>query len=223
MPGTPTTLADLGDSLPYRRRADGSLQYDGHRPGRGWRAHGYFPCTLILVEDGQAIERRVYKRRWLDPRTGRTTHSRPPDQLGRLRFCALIAFAELHGWLDGDAGVLTRRPIATLTPSPRTLQRWLRRLLPHAEAIQTALRRAVIERAEPRPIEHLFPTGLSPPKGGGRRWRNPEQLITLHRGLTIAAAGSRALMTPLAALLAEARERYEDTRQPARDEPTATA
>lgn len=223
MSGTPT-LADLGEGLltDCRRRADGSLQYDGERPDERWWAHGDLTRHLIVVIDGTAQQVVLHKARWLDPATGRTVHSRPPGELGAIRFCALIVFAELYDWLDGPAGVVTRDPICTpITPSPRTLQRWLRRALPHAPAIQSALRRAVIERAEPKPIEHLFPTGLPPPQKSGRRWANPDQVTILHRGFALAAAGSRALDTPLAALLGEAHQWLEDTRQPACNEPTA--
>lgn len=223
MSGTPT-LADLGKSLlaDCRRRADGSLQYDGKRPGAEWWAHGYLTRRLVVLIDGAPREVTLHKARWLDPTTGRTMHSRPPGELGARRFCALIVFAELYDWLDGTDGVVTRDPVcAPIAPSPRTLQRWLRAALRHALAIQGALRRAVIERAEPQPIEQVFPTGLPPPQRSGRRWANPDLVTSLYRGLALAAAGSRALTTPLAALLAEAHQRFEDTRQPAQNEPTA--
>ena len=78
----------------------------------------------------------------------------------------------------------------------------------------------MIERAEPVPIERLFPTGLPPPQRSGRRWANPDLVDCLYRGFAPAAAGPRALTTPLAVLLAEARQRFEDTRQPAKNKPT---
>ena len=33
----------------YVRRASGDLQYDGERPGEGWRAHGYFWRWLYVL------------------------------------------------------------------------------------------------------------------------------------------------------------------------------
>ena len=137
MSGTPT-LADLGDCLlaDCRRRADGSLQFDGERPGEAWWAHGYLTRRLVVIIAGVPRQVVLYKARWLDPSTGRTMHSRPPGELGARRFCALIVFAELYDWLDDPTGVVTRDPIcASIAPSPRTLQRLLRRALPNAPAI----------------------------------------------------------------------------------------
>ena len=93
-------------------------------------------------------------------------------------------------------------------PSSRTVQRWLRRASHKALEIQQTIRNALIERCEPRPVEHIFPRGLSPPESlTRRRWRDPEPVATLHRALTILFAGAIKLELPTAVLLAEARGR----------------
>jgi len=88
----------------------------------------------------------------------------------------------------------------------RTVQRWLRQLGVQALEIQQAIRSALIERCEPRPVEHLFPGGLSPPESLARRpWREPDSVATLHRALTMLFVGVIELDLPTAVLLAEAR------------------
>ena len=77
--------------------------------------------------------------------------------------------------------------------SPRTAQRYLARLLPGALRFQQVIRKAVIERCEPRPLEQLFPSGLSPLESLLRRhWRAPNSVSRLWQGLKVlvgAAAG----------------------------------
>src|SRR5690606_32437631 len=87
----------------------------------------------------------------------RTRHSRPPDDLASVWFCSLVVATALWGWLVADEGLHRHRVLVDAlaeaeAPSARTVQRWLRRALAHADETATALRRAVIERSEPRPI-----------------------------------------------------------------------
>ncbi len=195
----------------YRSRASGELQYDGVRPDQGWHAHGYFRVVLWMVVDGAPRRLGVWKRRWLEVATGRTVHSRPPDNLPRVSSCTLIVVLTLWSWLDGDAGVEGYRhalPGLEQHGSRRSVQRWLRRALPQSLKIQQAIRRAVIERCEPRPVEHLFPSGLSPPEGlVQRRWRTPSEVYPLWRGLALLMLAATTLDLPIPVLLAEARGR----------------
>ncbi len=198
-------------TMVYSRRSNGDLQFDGVRPEGGWHAHGYFAVLLWMVEQGQPRRMRVWKRRWLLVAEGRTVHSRPPDQLPYIRSCTLVIVLLLWSWLDSDRGVQTHRQVIPALEglvSPRTAQRWLRRGLPHAMTIQQRIREAVIERSEPRPVEHLFPCGLSPPEGlRRRRWRDPAEVWKLWRGLALLMIATTGLNTPVAVLLAEARGR----------------
>ena len=66
----------------YRERADGSLQYNGVRPGPEWHAHGYMRRSLVAKPDGGQVV--VWKPRWRSTVEGAsplTVHSRPPDDL----------------------------------------------------------------------------------------------------------------------------------------------
>ncbi len=89
---------------PYVRRPGGSLRYDGERPGPTWHAHGWFFRTIRLVQGGRFVRKVVWKRRWKDPATGRTRHSRPPDEVGPVRWCVLGVLLTLWAVLaqDGD-------------------------------------------------------------------------------------------------------------------------
>jgi hypothetical protein len=197
----------------YRRRPDGDLQYDGERPGSGWHAHGYFPRWLWLLLDGAAERVRVWKRRWLLAGTTRTCHSRPPDDPPRMRSCTLVVALVLWSWLAGEAGLHGCTPVLPdlgERPCSRTAQRWLARARPNALQIQQAVRSAVIERSEPRPVERLFPRGLPPPPGLlRRRWQDPPLVASLWRALALALHGASALLLPVTLLLAEARGRWE--------------
>ena len=205
-------------SLVYGRRPGGDLEYRGHRPGPDWHAHGYFSRRLWMLYRGRLVRRRMWKARWLDPKAGRTCHSRPPDDVASLSCCTLIVVLCLWSWMDGEEGV--HRCQALLEdfedrPAPRTVQRWMSRAQPFAMRIQQAIRLAVIERSEPRPMERMFPGGLSPPERLVRRpWRDPLRVVQLWRGLALLLGGALGLQTPVAVLLAEARGRCGDQPEP---------
>ena len=202
------SLAMIGGG--YRVRADGELVYAGHRPGTDWHAHGWFGRWLWILVDGALERRRLHKRRWQHVATGKTCHSRPADELGAMWFSAVIVALKLWPWIHGDAGLHNVTEVSHALDDhgcSRSRQRWLRRTLPFALKIQHRIRRAVIERCEPRPIEKLFPRGLSPPERDQRRWREPRSVATLNRALTMLFVGAIELGIPTSALLAEARRR----------------
>jgi hypothetical protein len=198
----------------YSRRPGGDLVYDGVRPGLGWRAHGYFARWLWMLVMGQVVRRRLWKKRWFDPRTGRTVHSRPPDDAAQVWSCTLIVVLKLWAVLDGGSLLVGHEVVAELQthPSVRTVQRWLRRGVERARTVLHYIRLAVIERSEPRPVEHLFPSGLAPPESVlRRRWRRPLEIRVLWKALAWLFGGAIALATPAALLLAEARGRMSAT------------
>ncbi|NOZ95492.1 MAG: hypothetical protein GXP47_12265 [Acidobacteria bacterium] len=195
----------------YRRRVGGELQFDGERPGPDWHAHGYFSCQVWMLQDGQPTHRRVWKRRWLRKGTTQTCHSRPPDVLPGVRFCTLVVTLQLWTWIDADVGLHKVEGLQGCG-SRRSMQRWLRRLLPHAMEIQQAVRLAVINRSEPRPLERIFPVGLDPPQRVRRkRWRNGWMVASLWTALAMLFGSSYNLQLPVAILLAEARGRCDRT------------
>lgn len=204
----------------YRRRDNGDLQYDGERPGPGpstsgtvgnhrWHAHGYFSRGLRVLDGTRVVQVVVWKRRWLDVKTGGTVHSRPPDDPLLVSCSTLCVALVLFGWLDGERGVHSHHAIfpgIEQSVSARTVQRYLARCLPEALTIQQRIRRAVLERCEPRPLEQLFPSGLSPPQGLlRRRWRSPNSVCALWRGIMILLGGATELGIHASMLLAEAR------------------
>jgi len=188
---------------------EGTLVYAGQRPGDGWHAHGWLGRWLWVLVDGTLERRRLHKRRWLQVETGKTCHSRPADELGALWFSSLVVALKLWPWLGGDAGLHTADEIHPALDDQgcrRSVQRWLCRAQPHALDVQHQIRKALIERCEPRPIEKLFPKGLSPPVRQ-RRWREPQSVAIFTRALTMLFAGAIKLDIPTSALLAEARRR----------------
>lgn len=198
----------------YLRGPDGDLSYEGIRPGSSWHGHGRFARRRWMLDRGRLVRRRLWKARWRDPATGKTCHSRPPDEAGAVWSCTLIIALKLWAWLDGG-GLLTSRDVVEDLeghPSTRTVQRWLARSLDHSLEILHFIRMAVIERCEPRPVEHLFPSGLSPPAGlCRRRWRRPMETGHLWRACAWLFGGAIALALPASVLLAEARGRKSAT------------
>jgi len=197
----------------YRWRGS-ALEYVGERPGSGWHVHGWCDRWLRVLVEGRVHRVRLYKSRWRQGRRGPTCHSRPPDERAFIGLSMLLVVLKLYCWLDGPWGVHTRRP-ATETPvyevSPRTMLRWLRRALPRAMAIQQAIREAVIERCEPRPVEQLFPSGLPPPGGLVRRcWTDAAATFALWRGFGLLFGAAIELDLNPSLLLAEARGRMSD-------------
>jgi hypothetical protein len=189
----------------------GVWSWEGERPGPGWHAHGWTSARLtIAIGGGESRTITLLKRRWLNPdphASPRTVHDRPPDDLGT-RYDAVIVAAVLWCWLQGERGVHTFELPFHQGPSARTVLRWHRKARPNALGTQHAIRERLIERHEPRPIEQLFPGGVSPPGCTRRRgWRDLGRTSTLCRGLTLLFRGagrlSRSIPTP--ALLAEAR------------------
>ena len=200
----------------YTRRGNGDVLFLGTRPGPGWQGHGYFSRRLWVLEDGELKRVRLWKHRWKDVlgESG-TCHSRPPDEMGRLSVCVLVYVLAIFGWLSAPCGLQSHEPIVPdlkRLPSPRTLQRWLQRALLTALETQQACRLAAIERCEPRPVESLFPRGLSPPEWRRRRWRDPPLVASLWRGYALVLGAAVDLRLPAALLLAEARGREADVR-----------
>ena len=221
---TPEELAELisggllVDAGIHRRRADGSLQYDGERPGPEWHAHGYMQRLLVAELDGRRVV--LWKRRWrstVDGASPLTVHSRPPDDLASVWSCATVVLLKLWAWLDGHGGscrYVEPEPIERLGGSRRTVQRWMRRALPKTTHTLQAIRRAVMERSEPRPMEQLFPRGVPPPERLRRRqWRAPAPVSTLWQACAMLLGGADALDVNPPLLLAEARWRQDDPKQ----------
>jgi hypothetical protein len=198
----------------YRQRSDGDLQYDGSRPEAQMHSHGYF-ARWLWVLDGQPtklVRKRVWKRRWLDPALRATCHSRPPDDAASVWSCTLIIVLRLWSWLDSGRGLRNGSEIVPelqTHPSERTVERWLARAARRSSDLLQTIRHTVIERSEPRPVEHLFPAGLSPPEKLSRRpWRHgAEEIWAVWTALAWLWGGATELAVPPALLLAEARGR----------------
>lgn len=193
----------------YERGVGGQLVYRGKRPGPEWIGHGTFPRRTWTLIAGEMRRVVVFKQRWRRRGSNATQHSRPPDDLGSVAFCSLIVVAALWGWLASEQGAHAHEPaLPSLAerPSRRTLQRWLGRAQRHADDTALALRRAVIERSEPRPMESHIGGGLSPP-ADRRRWADPSAISKLHSGLSLLLQAAVAFAVPVSVLLAEARGR----------------
>ncbi len=192
----------------YALEPGGRRVYRGVRPGPDWIGHGTFRRTLFTLCGGGLVRITAFKQRWRRRGTNETRHSRPPDDIASVWFCSLIVATSLHAWLSADRGLhRVEPPLEALrqAPSTRTVQRWLGRALPHADETATALRRAVIERREPRPMESHVGGGLSPPPQ--RRWGDPNAVSPLRSALSLLYEGAVALDVHVSLLLAEARGR----------------
>lgn len=137
---------------PYRK---GEYVYFGTRPGPDWYGHGYFPKRLTMLVAGWAEQICIWKHRWIDTKTGATTHSRPPDDPELVRYCTLIVFLRVWGWVSSGAGFHNREEmfegLETGCGSDRTVQRWTSRAMSNGMEIQQAIRLSIIEERERAP------------------------------------------------------------------------
>lgn len=199
----------------YTSGPDGQFQFEGPRPGPGWHRHDWRPRRLTFVRDGGLAEAVVARRRWLLFGTTETRVDRTPDEVGAARTVTLLMLLKIAAWLLSGVGLHTHDDPVDPTEragSPRTMQRWLHRLLPDAVHLQGALRTAVIERSEPHPIEQLFPGGVSPPEAiRCRRWKDPVATYRLATALAFLVHGAVALSTSVTVLLAEAQKGLDGT------------
>jgi hypothetical protein len=203
----------------YTPLGNGEYAFAGIRPGSDWHGHGYFPKTLTMLVDGAPVAVLLLKHRWKNTITGRTVHSRPPDDPVLLRFCTLIVFLRVWAWVSSPVGFHRRRELCEELESgcgsDRTVQRWTARALEEAMEIQQAIRLSIIEESEPRPVESLFDGGLSPPHVVTRkRWKTPTGLGILYRGYAMLLVTAKKLATHASYLLAGARRRWPSTKTP---------
>lgn len=197
----------------YTPLDDGSYVFMGSRPGADWHGHGYFPKRLTMLAEGEPVAILLYKHRWIHRITGQTVHSRPPDDPVFVRCCTLIVFLRVWAVISAEQGFHHRTEVfeslESKCGSDRTVQRWTARAMANAMEIQQAIRLAIIEEVEPRPVESLFVGGLSPPHVVIRkRWKSPTRLTVLYRGYAMLWVGSRKLATHASNLLAGARRRW---------------
>lgn len=171
-------------------------------------AHGFLERLFITVRLGQVVRIRLKKQRWRCCRCGSTSHSRPPDELPRVKACTLCVVVFLHavlvfaglGWsmgLPAQCGDLI---------SPRTVVRWRQRALALAAATEEAIRKAVEKRAGLELEKSHLGRGLSPPEWLLRRpWHEPGKVSGLWRGLQFLVTAHQTLSVRCADILAQAR------------------
>jgi len=188
-----------------------AVRFEGPRPGPGWHRNDWRPRKLLVLRPTGPERLLVYRRRWRLAGTTRTHQDRCPDEVGALHVVAVVLCLKLWSWLSGTRGLHHYDEVVPALRKygcERTVQRWLARMLPHALAFEHAVIEAVIERSEPRPVEQLFPGGLSPPDTLLRRqWLDPARTSTLWQGLAWLLGGAIKLGMSTTALLAEVRRR----------------
>ena len=203
----------------YAPLGNGEYVFVGERPGAAWYGHGYFSKTLTVLVNGRPARVRLHKHRWIDTVSGRTVHSRPPDDPVLIRFCTLIVVLRVWAFVSLSVGFHHRwevlEGLESDCGSDRTVQRWTARALAEGMEIQQAIRLSIIEEAEPRPMESLFEGGLSPPNAvTHKRWMSPTNLESLWRGFAMLLVASRKLAKHASYLLAGARRRWPTTKVP---------
>ena len=185
----------------------------GDRPseldGGRWHGHGYTDSRPWTLREGRFVRIRVRKHRWKQLTTGRTVTSQPPDALPGRHVDVLVVAACLLRMLTAAVGLHSRAPDAPGVRSPRQLQRDLAAACELALPIQQAVRRALMNRCVPRPVETLWEGGLDPPRELARRCHHPNAPL-IWTALEIMRTGAEQLGTPLSSLLAEARRRWTD-------------
>lgn len=222
----PLVLAPFGDGQAFQAPGyvwlrDDDVIYFGARPSECWscgwtgteetlavHAHGFLVRFFITVRLGQFVRIRLTKRRWRCARCGKTSHSRPPDELPRVRACTLCIVVVLYAVLM-SAGLRWSCELPAQCAgriSVRTVVRWRQQASARAAQTEEAIRKAVEERAGLEPKELHFGSGLSPPDGLLRRpWHDPAQISGLWRGVQLLLTAHQTLSVSCAQILAQAR------------------
>jgi hypothetical protein len=191
----------------------GKCFFQGTRPGPDWYGHGYFPRWLTMLVSGKPLTVCVFKHRWIHKVTGKTCHSRPPDDPVLVRFCTLIVVLRIYAAVSSKSGFCNRpeafEGLETGCGSDRTVQRWTSRAVENGMEILQAIRLSIIEESEPRPMERLFDGGLSPPDAVmRRRWKSPLLLRQMYLGYEMLLVTARTFLRHASILLAGARWRW---------------
>ena len=166
-----------------------------------------------MLMSGKPVTICVFKHRWKHKVTGKTCHSRPPDDPALVRFCTLIVMLRVYAVVSSELGFCNRAEayegLETDCGSDRTVQRWTARAMANGMEIQQAIRLMLIEESEPRPMERLFDGGLSPPGAVmRRRWKSPLRLQQLLTGYEMLLVTARRFLKHASILLAGARRRW---------------
>ena len=196
----------------YGTAVGGRYFYRGERPGSGWHGHGYFPKRLVMLVDGMPVLVSLLKHRWKNTVTNKTVHSRPPDDPVLVRYCTLIVFCRVWAFVSSPRGFHHRSEVfeslESQCGSDRTVQRWTSLMMKNAMSFHQAIRLAIIEESEPRPVESLFDGGLSPPHViAQKRWKLPSNMSILYQGCAMLLFTTRELACHASHLLAGARRR----------------
>lgn len=197
----------------YALRPDGTLEYEGPRPGPGWHRHDWQRRALRIVTAQGVFTQQVVRRRWRLGKTPATQLDHVPDELGGIQSSLPFVLLKLWAWLRSGVGVHVYEEAMDALEGHgcrRTVQRWLGRIQGAGMRLQQAIRTAVIERLEPQPVEMLFPSGLSPPGAiRRRRWKDLSSVYSLATALAFLFEGAVALQIAIPALLAEALGRLD--------------
>lgn len=189
----------------------GRYVFAGERPppdgGGRWHGHGYTDSGRWTVRDGRFVRAIVRKHRWKHTGGAGTRTSQPPDALPRRQVDALVVATLLLRLLTAAVGAYSRPPDAPGVRSLRQLQRDLAAACRLAPRTQHAVRRALMDRCVPRPVETLWKAGLDPPPKLSRRCRHPNAPL-LWTALEMLRTGAGQLGIPTPSLLVEARRRW---------------
>ena len=158
------------------------------------------------------VESSQQKQRWRHRQTGRTRHDRPAWDLAGSQYGLDVVFFVLGCWLLAATGLhATDWPWPNERPARRSVQRWLRRLAADADTWLQAVRLATIERAAPRPLEEIIPTGgIPPPEGRTRCHRVHADAGKLRSVARILESAAQSLSISIRSLLVAAQRRWTE-------------
>lgn len=189
-------------------------------PERGlllFHAHGWTEKHLTTLRRGEFVRVLLHKARWRCVFCGATLHSRPENDLPYVRSSTLVVVLFLVASLvyGRDRGFNALPDTSSEVIDIRTVGRWFRRACDVSVYTHQFTREAVLERCEPRPVEELFRSGLSPPPEVLRRpWNELQPISRVWSSLTMISLTTKYQKVPTAQLLARARDIADAYSQP---------
>jgi len=144
--------------------------------------HGYYKRFLMTIRSCHPVRLEIRNLRWLCTRCMLTVSFLPPDIIPYKRYCTLTIFLMLWLYVNHLSGYHGRfQPQTSLLMqwSPRTLARYVRIAKHRALVTHQFVREVILDIGEPRPLEAVFRSGLSPPESLLSRNRNDRTRISI--------------------------------------------
>ena len=148
-----------------------SCLFCGH-PNPHFHRHGYYLRHLKTLRDSILVTILLYNLRWLCVHCRHTMSVLPDDIFPYKRCCALYLLFTIWLYLHCMTGYYDKNTHTHSAPDGRTIHRYIQAAKKVAVYTHQFIREVLIDIGEPRPLELVFKSGLSPPENLMKRYQD---------------------------------------------------